>query len=79
MPVSKASCAIHCATATGFSKVNSFSDFIFAELFSSAFFSSWSRSACVILSERSEVSLTTWQFIALVGMIPEWGEGSTGF
>ena len=24
----------------------------------------------------SEVSLTTWQLVALVGMIPEWGEGS---
>jgi hypothetical protein len=31
-----ATCAIPCATAIGFSKVNSFSDF--AELFSSAFF-----------------------------------------
>ena len=40
MPVSKASCAIHCATAKGISKVDIFSDFIFAELFSSAFFMS---------------------------------------
>ena len=31
-------CAIHGATANGFSKVDHFSDFIFAELFSSALF-----------------------------------------
>ena len=30
-------CAIHSATAVGFSKVDNFSDFIFAGLFSSAF------------------------------------------
>ena len=33
-----ASCAIHCATAVGFSKVDDFSDFDFAEPFGSAFF-----------------------------------------
>jgi len=33
-----ATCAIPCATAVGFSKVDSFSDFSFAGLFSSAFF-----------------------------------------
>jgi hypothetical protein len=37
-PQSCETCAIHCATATGFSKVDNFSDFIFAGLFSSAFF-----------------------------------------
>ena len=32
------------------------------------------KSYCRVI--LSEVSLTTWQLVALVGMIPEWGEES---
>ncbi|MBR5411495.1 MAG: hypothetical protein IK114_00410 [Fibrobacter sp.] len=38
LPPCNAKCAIHCATAIGFSKVNCFFDFISAEPFGSAFF-----------------------------------------
>jgi len=38
LPPCNAKCAIHCATAIGFSKVNIFFDFINAEPFGSAFF-----------------------------------------
>ena len=73
-PQSCETCAIHCATATGFSKVDIISDFIFAGPFGSAFFLCHPER-----SPKGEVSLITWQLVALVGMIPEWGEGSIGF
>ena len=38
LPPCNAKCAIHCATAIGFSKVDIISDFIFAGPFGSAFF-----------------------------------------
>jgi hypothetical protein len=38
LPPCNAKCAIHCATAIGFSKVDNFSDFIFVEPFGSTFF-----------------------------------------
>jgi hypothetical protein len=49
LPPCNAKCAIHCATAIGFSKVDIISDFIFAGLFSSALF--------LCHPERSEGSL----------------------